>query len=122
MLAGAAILLAAVVAGLRSSPLPFDGKTPPLGLGITGSDRPSAVAHALGSQLTAHPALLAEALVLAIAAAALPHVRRRGPWPAAGFAAVLLAATALLAPAAAVLPFVLGAWLTGAALAVEPRP
>ena len=74
------------------------------------------------AQLTAHPALIAEALVLALAAALLPHVRRRGPWPAAGFAAVLLVATALLAPAAAVLPFVIGAWLTAAALAVEPRP
>ena len=121
-LAATAILLAAVVAGLRRAPLPFDGSTPPLGVGITGSDRPSAVAHALAAQLTAHPALVAEAVALALAAAALPHVRRRGPWPAAGFAALLLAATALLAPAAAVLPFVIGAWLTGAALAVEPRP
>ena len=71
------------------------------------------MAHALAAQLAAHPALIAEALVLALAAALLPHVRRRGPWPAAGFAALLLAATALLAPAAAVLPFVIGAWLTG---------
>ncbi len=122
LLAAAAIVLAAVVAGLRRSPLPFDGSSAPLGLGITGSDRPSAVAHALGSQLAAHPALIAEALVLALAAVSLPHVRRRGPWPAAGFAAALLAATALLAPAAAVLPFVIGAWLTAAALAVEPSP
>jgi eukaryotic-like serine/threonine-protein kinase len=121
-LAAAAVLLAAVVAALRRAPLPFDGSTPPLGLGIAGSDRPSAVAHALESQLTAHPALIAEALVLALAAAALPHVRRQGPWAAAGFAALLLAATALLAPAAAILPFVIGAWLTGIALAVEPRP
>ena len=122
LLAATAILLAAVVAGLRRAPLPFDGSTPPLGVGITGSDRPSAVAHALTAQLGAHPALVAEALVLAVAAAALPHVRRQGPWAAAGFAALLLAATALLAPSAAVLPFVIGAWLTGAALAVEPRP
>jgi hypothetical protein len=122
LLAATAILLAAVVAGLRRAPLPFDGKTPPLGVGITGSDRPSAVAHTLATQLGAHPALVAEALVLAVAAAALPHVRRQGPWAAAGFAALLLAATALLAPSAAVLPFVIGAWLTGAALAVEPRP
>jgi hypothetical protein len=122
LLAAVAILLAAIVAGLRRSPLPFDGSAAPLGLGITGSDRPSAVAHALAAQLTAHPALLGEALVLALAAALIPHVRRRGPWPAAGFAASLLVATALLAPAAAVLPFVIGAWLTAAALAVEPSP
>ncbi len=122
LLAATAILLAAVVAGLRRAPLPFDGQTPPLGVGITGSDRPSAVAHTLAAQLGAHPALVAEALVLAVAAAAIPHVRRQGPWAAAGFAPLLLAATALLAPSAAVLPFVIGAWLTGAALAVEPRP
>jgi hypothetical protein len=120
--AAAAILLAAVVAGLRGARLPFDGAAPPLGLGITGSDRPSAVAHVLASQLTAHPTLIAEALVLALAAASLPHVRRRGPWAAAGFGAALLAATALFAPAAALLPFVAGAWLTAVALAVEPRP
>ena len=49
-----------------------------------------AVAHAIGTQLTSHPALIAEALILALAAAALPHVRRRGPWPAVGFGAALL--------------------------------
>ncbi len=119
--AGAAVLLAAVIAGLRRTPLPFDGAAPPLGLGITGSGRPSAVAHALGAQLAAHPVLVGEALVLAAAAAVLPHARRRGPWPAVLFGAGLLAATALLAPAAAVLPLVAASWLTATALALEPR-
>jgi hypothetical protein len=94
---------------------------PPLGLGIAGSARPAAVAHALWSQLAAHPIVLLEASLLAAAAVALPHVRRRGPWPAAAFGAALLAATALAAPAAAVLPLVAAAWLTAAALALEPR-
>ena len=120
--AGAAVLLAAVVAGLRRATLPFDGSTPPLGLGVYGSDRPGAVARALLSQLGAHPTLIAEAVVLAAAAAALPHVRRRGPWPAVWFGAALLAGTALFAPAAAVLPFVVVAWLTAGALALEPTP
>lgn len=119
--AGAALLLAALVAGLRRTPLPFDGSTPPLGLGVTGSTRPTAVAHALWAQLTGHPVLLVEALVLAAAAAALPHARRRGPWPAAAFGAGLLAATALAAPAAAMPPLIVAAWLTAAALALEPR-
>jgi hypothetical protein len=119
--AGAALLLAALVAGLRRAPLPFDGSTPPLGLGVTGSTRPTAVAHALSAELTAHPVLLVEALVLAAAAAVLPRVRRRGPWPAAAFGAAFLAATALAAPAAAVLPLVAAAWLTAGALALEPR-
>src|SRR5262249_39499905 len=55
--AAAAALRAAVVAGRRRAPLPFDGSAPPLGLGVTGSDHPSAVAAALLSQLGAHPDL-----------------------------------------------------------------
>jgi hypothetical protein len=57
--------------------------------------------------------------VLAAAAVALPYARRRGPWVAAGFGAVLLTATALAAPAAVVLPLVASAWLTAAVLALE---
>jgi hypothetical protein len=115
------VLLAALVAGLRKAPLPFDGSTPPLGLGVAGSNRPAAVAHAFWAQLAAHPVLLAEAAVLAAGAALLPHLRRRGPWPAVLFGAAFLGATALIAPAAAVLPLVAAAWLTAAALALEPR-
>src|SRR5581483_9842084 len=79
----AAVLLAALVAGLRRVPLPFDGSAPPLGLGITGSTRPAAVAVALWRQLGDHPTLAIEALVLAAAAVALPYARGRGPWAAA---------------------------------------
>src|SRR5260221_544006 len=84
--AGAAVLLAAVVAGFRHQRLPFDGSPHPLGLGISGSDRPTAVAYALWRELLAHPALLGEALALAVAAALLQDVRRRGPWRAAFYA------------------------------------
>lgn len=117
----AAVLLAALIAGLRKLPLPFDGSAPPLGLGVTGSTRPTAVADALWSQLAAHPVLLGEALVLAAAAALLPYARHRGPWPAAAFGAALLAGTALLAPNAAVLPLVAAAWLTAGTLAFQAR-
>jgi hypothetical protein len=102
-------------------PLPFDGSAPPLGLGIAGSARPTAVASELWRQLAAHPTIGVEALVLAAAAVALPHVRGRGPWPAAFFGAAMLAATALVAPAAALLPLVGAAWLTAAALALQRR-
>ena len=119
--AGVAVLLAALVAGVTGATLPFVGSRPPLGLGIAGSTRPGAVADALWGQLSAHPALLIEAGILAAAAAALPYVRGRGPWAAAQFGAVLLAATGLIAPHAALLPLVAGAWVTAAALAVERR-
>jgi len=118
--AGAAVMLAAVVAGLRRVPLPFDGSTPPLGLGIAGSNRPTAVAGALWRQVQDHPHLLAESLTLAAAAALLPRVRGRGPWAAAGFGAALLAATALATPGAAILPLVVAAWLTAGVLAIAP--
>jgi hypothetical protein len=117
--AGAAVLLTALVAGLRHARLPFDGSTPPLGLGIAGSVHPTAVASALTAQLQAHPVLIAEAAILAAAAAVLPSLRRRGPWPAALFGAGLFAATALAAPAANILPLALVSWLLAAGLALE---
>ena len=118
----AAVLLATVVAGIRRVPLPFDGSTPPLGLGLAGSTRPTAVAHALWSELVAHPEITAEALVLAAAAAALPYARGRGPWPAVFFAGALLSLTATIAPEAALLPLVAAAWLTAAFLAFQRAP
>ncbi len=119
--AAAAVLLAAVVAGLRHTTLPFDHGSPPLGLGIAGSTRPTAVASTLLAQLARHPELLAEAGVLGAAAAVLPLVRGRGPWHAAWYGAALLAATALIAPSAALVPLVAAAWVTAAALALHPR-
>jgi serine/threonine-protein kinase len=118
--AGSAVLLAAVVAGFRHTRLPLDGSTPPLGLGISGSGRPGAVAYALWHALLDHPALLAEAGAFAVAAAVLPHARGRGPWPAAIFGAAFMATTILLAPAAPVVALVAGGWLTAAVLAFEP--
>jgi hypothetical protein len=51
----------------------------------------------------------------------LPSVRRRGPWAAALYGGAFLAATALTAPAASILPLVAAAWLTAGALALERR-
>ena len=120
--AAGAVLLAGLVAGLRHARLPFELSQPPLGLGIDGSRRPTAVAHALIGQLGAHPTLLAEALILAAAAAVLPLLRGRGPWVAAGYGAALLAATALAAPAIAILPLIAAAWVSAAALTLDSRP
>ncbi|HEY2776659.1 MAG TPA: serine/threonine-protein kinase, partial [Gaiellaceae bacterium] len=115
----AAVLLAMVVAGIRRVPFPFDGSTPPLGLGLAGSTRPTAVAHTLWAELVSHPEITAEALVLAAAAAAVPYARGRGPWPAVIFAGTLLSLTATIAPEAALLPLVAAAWLTAAVLAFQ---
>jgi hypothetical protein len=116
-----AVLLAAVVAGLRHVPLPFTGATPPKGLGIAGSTDAAAVAEALVRFLQAHPALVLEAVVLAAAAVAIPHVRERGLWWIAGLGAALIAAALLPAPAVAAAPLVLAAWLTCAVLALGAR-
>ena len=116
----AAVLVAAVVAGFRHVPLPFGGSATPRGLGIAGSNRPGAVAYAIAHTLLDHRALLCGALVIGAASAALPFVRRRGPWWAVAYAASFMGAIVLVAPAVAVIPLIGAAWLTAAVLALEP--
>ena len=94
---GAAVLLAAVVVGARGLPLPFTGESPPLGLGIAGSESPRAVAGALWRALEANPAIAIEAAVLATAAATLPLARRHG-LVGIGLWGMSLLAAALAAP------------------------
>jgi hypothetical protein len=72
----AAVLVAAVAAGLRGGTIPFVGKTAPP-LDLNGTQDPFAAAGALWHALAAEPVLLFEAFVLAAAATILPHVRRR---------------------------------------------
>jgi Protein kinase domain len=118
----AAVLLAAIVAGLRHAPLPFTGAAPPKGLGIAGSEDSFAVAAALLRALQAHPALLLEAVVLAGAAVVLPFARERGNWAIAGLGAGLIAVALLPAPTVAAAPLVVAAWATCAVLALRlPR-
>jgi hypothetical protein len=88
----AAVLVAAIVAGLRGGTIPFTGGTaPPLELNRTSD--PFAAAAVVWHALAAQPVLLFEAFVLAAGAAVLPHVRRRWIAP---FGLVLLAG--LVAP------------------------
>jgi Protein kinase domain len=117
----AAVLLAAIVAGLRHAPLPFTGAVPPKGLGIAGSEDPFAVALALLRALQAHPALLLEAAALAAAAVALPFARRRGIWAITGLGAALIAVALLPVPTVAAAPLVVAAWATCAILALQLR-
>ncbi len=116
----AAVLVAALVAGLRRAPLPFTGNAPPLGLGIGGSNRPVLVAGALWRALQASPTVGIEALALAAVAVAIPYAHSRGRWGIAVLGAAMLSLTILSAPAAAALPLVLAAWVTCAALALQP--
>jgi hypothetical protein len=118
---GGAVLLAALVAGLRHAPLPFTSAAAPHGLGIAGSEDPFAVAVALWRALTARPWLLLEAFALAAAAVALPFARERGLWGIAGLGAGLIAVTLLPAPSVAAVPLVLAAWSTCTVLALKAR-
>jgi len=117
----AAVLLAAMVAGLRHAPLPLTGSAPPKGLGIAGSEDPFAVAFALWRALLHHPALLFEAAVLAAAAVALPFARTRGVWGIVGFGAAVIVLTVLPAPSVAAIPLILGVWATCIVEAVKAR-
>ena len=116
-----AVLLAAIVAGLRHASLPFTGAAPPKGLGIAGSQEPLAVAYALGRAAFDRPQLLLEALVLAAAAVAMPFARARGPWGVAGLGAAMIALTVLPAPTVAAAPLVVAAWATCIVLALWAR-
>jgi hypothetical protein len=115
------VLCAAAVAGVRHASLPLGLGRPPLGLGVAGSRRPTAVAYELWKVLAAHPGLALEAGALALAAGLLPSVRGRGPWAVALYGAGSLAATLLAAPAATAAPLVAGVWMTCAALLLDRR-
>ena len=117
--AGAAVLAAGIVAGIRHTSLPFIGVPAPLGLGVSGSTDPLDVAGTLFRALTAQHALLVEAVAFAAVAALLPAARARGRWGAAGLGALMLAATLLPVPAVAALPLVAAAWVTAAVVALR---
>jgi hypothetical protein len=121
--AGAAVLLAALVAGLHGSSLPFTGDAPPLGLGIAGSDDPVAVAGALWRALAGQPAIAIEAMVLALTAATLPYARARGlvgasVLPAAFLTAALAGPPVFGAGPVSFVPVLLGAGGLALALAL----
>jgi hypothetical protein len=118
MQAAVAVLAAGVVAGIRGSPLPFDGAAAP-DLGIAASGDPFAVLGALWDALLSRPALAVETVVLAAVAVLLPMARTRGPWAIAGLGAAFLAPALLLAPGVAAAPLVVAVWATCLAVAVR---
>jgi serine/threonine-protein kinase len=120
--AAAAVVAAAVVATLAGHALPIvGGGTPDLELAGVGG--PFGAAGQLLHGITGSGGLFLETLVLAAAAAAVGAFRRRGPWGAALFGALLAASTLLAAPGASAFPLVACAWLCALVLAAEPaRP
>jgi Protein kinase domain len=109
----AAVLVAAVTAGIRGVDLPFAGTQAHVSL--AGAKSVTGVGGTLARVVLDHAGIGLAALVLGLAAALLPMLRARGPWGIAGVGAVLLAPV-VVAPAAAAAPVVATAWLTCAAL------
>ncbi len=91
--AAAACFAAATVAAVAGGPFPLDALPGSLGLAETGS--PLAAAGAVFGALSAEPALVLEAAVLAAATLTLPRAREHGLWGAAFWGAAVLAAAAL---------------------------
>jgi len=119
-LGGAAVLLAALAAGIRHASLPLTGAAAPLGLGVAGANDPFDVAGSLARAVAADRALVLEAAAFAVVALALPYARSRGRWGAAGLGALMLVLAVAPVPAAAALPLVLAAWALAAFAALRP--
>jgi hypothetical protein len=120
LIGASAFSLTAVVAGLNGGPLPLTGEKAPRGLGIEGSNNLISVAGALARALADRPALLAEGLLLGLAAALLPLAQRKGRWGSAVFASGMIALALLPFPSVAAIPVITGAWLTALALVALP--
>ena len=119
--AGAAVLVAGVVAGIRHAPLPFDGRAVPRELGLAASTSATATASVLWHALLARPSLVVESIVFAAAAALIPHVRVRGLWAIGFLGSAMLAAALLPVPQVTAVPLVVSVWVTCAFLAVAPQ-
>jgi hypothetical protein len=113
----AAALAAGAVAAARGTALPLAHARAPADVSLAGSESAVAVGGSLAHALAERPGLPLGALALAVVAALLPALRRRGPWGLAGAGALVLA-VALVAPAAPAAPLVACAWLTCGVLAL----
>jgi hypothetical protein len=116
---GAAVLAAAVVAGVEGWSLPLAGAPPNVDLAGVGS--PVAAARVLLAALAHHPRLPALAALLAAAAGLLPLARKHGPRALAAFAAAFLVVAVLLFPDPMVTALVACVCLTCAGLAAFDR-
>jgi hypothetical protein len=106
----AGVTAAALVAGLRGSPLPLTGAAAGTVV-VDGSERIPDVVAGLATVLQANTALITAAFALAVTAAVLPYARRRGLWAIAALGAGQLALVLVAAPSIPPLSIVLGTWL-----------
>jgi len=121
--AASAVLLAALVAGMRGVPLSPTGRTPPTGLALEASESPAYVAGVLVDALAAQPGIVVLAAALALGAAVLPLALARGPYAVAAFGGGLLAAALLPSNEVGAAPLVAAVWIVCAALwAWQSRP
>ena len=115
-----ALTAAALVAGIRGSPLPLTGEAPPQALGVARSESLSATGSAIWSSLVGQPELILAGLAITAAAALLPIATRFGRWGIAGFGMVFMACTLLPAPTVSALPVVLSVWATCVIVCLRP--
>lgn len=120
LIAFGAFSLALISAGMGSGRFPLTGGRAPLGIGIEGSTNLISVSGALMRTLVDRPALLAQGLLLALAATLLPLARRKGRWGSVVFGASLIVAALLPFPSVAASPVIVGAWITALALVLLP--
>jgi hypothetical protein len=115
----AAVLVAALVAGLTGHALPLTGTT--IGdLGIAGSERPTDAINAVLTVLHNESALLTTGLVLALVAAFLPLARARGLAATGALCGAQVAVILLWAPTISPTGILAGTCLLFAILAVRP--
>jgi eukaryotic-like serine/threonine-protein kinase len=110
-----ACLAAFAAPALAGSSLPLTDTQSPLGLGIAGSENPTAVLRALLGFLADRPELIVALAALTVATLALPKARELGPWGVVLWATGLLTMTVLAPPLAGfaaveAFPLVLGGW------------
>jgi hypothetical protein len=106
----AAVVVAAVAAGVHGAELPLSDRELPA-LGIAGGEDPAGAASALVAGLAARPEVLLTAIVVAALAALLRPAAERGVWPVAAVGAAGTAAMLLPIDAVNAFPVVAGIWL-----------
>lgn len=115
----AGVMAAALAMGLRGLPLPLSGAQ--VGdLGLAGSEQMTQVAAVLLRTLQASPTLTGSAVVLAAAAVALPHARRRGLGAIALLGVGQIAGIVVAAPSLPIAPIVIGTCFLCLALGAVP--